>query len=725
MNTLSYRPAGLNRFVLACSSVLLVASFAAGQAPPADDPNDPLSFLNQLDTKAAAKAPPPEVKHLTLSVQVEPRTARPGEIVRLTIRGKVDPGFHTYPVAQRTLDVDDTVLTHLTYEDGAFRPIWTPIVEEKPEFEREVDDTTQFVFTGDFKISQDILVEPGAKPGPSTLRLDVSGQVCDKNACTRYLHYPLEAEIEIGPAGPAITVSPDVQERLKASSPDVKIVEPQANESKSPVAQAKSAPAKPTDTSLSSMLLVSMGAAFLMLLTPCVFPMIPITVSFFLKQSEKEHHNALLTAAVYSVTIVILLSAAMLLLGSVIVELANSLWLNLGMGLLLAFFALSLFGMYEIELPSGLARFTAAHEGKGGYIGAFFMALTFAITSFSCTGPFLGPLLIGVKELQLGLGRLVLISLVYSATFAAPFFVLALFPRLLKSLPKSGGWLNAVKVVMGFLELALALKFLGYTDLVLHPGNALFFNYETVLCGWIALSVCCGLYLFGIFRLPHDTPVEHVGVVRMLLASMFLGLAVYMVPALWRITPQGTIGQAIVAFLPWDSKEVQHDLVWSRDYEEAWNRAVKEKKLIFIDFTGINCTNCRANEKGVFVLPSVKKEFEKYILVQLYTDRVPDKTLEPAQAAAQADRNRGWQEATFNDVSNPFYAIMKPKEGEKPIVNGENGIARLNGADPQWTRKGFIPNDKVADFEQFLKNPQASVDGGLLAGAITQAGMSN
>ena len=159
------------------------------------------------------------------------------------------------------------------------------------------------------------------------------------------------------------------------------------------------------------------------------------------------------------------------MLGQLIVTLANNAWLNLGLGGVLIFFALSLFGMYEIELPTILARFTSSREGKGGYAGTFFMALTFTITSFTCTGPFLGPLLVGVKELNLSFGELVLSSLAYSATFAAPFFVLALFPRLLKTLPKSGGWLNSVKVVMGFLELAAALKFLGNTDIGLNPGQ--------------------------------------------------------------------------------------------------------------------------------------------------------------------------------------------------------------------------------------------------------------
>src|SRR5262249_23378265 len=162
--------------------------------------------------------------------------------------------------------------------------------------------------------------------------------------------------------------------------------------------------------------------------------------------------------------------------------------------------------------------FTSAREGQGGYVGAVFMALTFTITSFTCTGPFLGAMLGGVGALRPPFGHVVLASLVYSITFAAPFFLLALFPSLLKALPKSGGWLNSIKVTMGFIELALAMKFLGNADVSWNPGNPRLFTYDTVLCAWIALSFACGLYLIGVFRLPHDEPVDHIGVLRLLFA---------------------------------------------------------------------------------------------------------------------------------------------------------------------------------------------------------------
>jgi thiol:disulfide interchange protein DsbD len=331
-----------------------------------------------------------------------------------------------------------------------------------------------------------------------------------------------------------------------------------------------------------------------------------------------------------------------------------------------------------------------------------FMALTFTITSFTCTGPFLGPLLVAVKESPLGPWQRALGALCYAATFAAPFFVLALFPSLLKRLPKSGGWLNAVKVVMGFLELAAALKFLANMDLAWHPGAPILFNYETVLCSWIALAVCCGLYLFGAFRLPHDTPLDHLGVGRMLLGAGFLSLGIYMAPALWRVTPLGVIGRGLVAFLPLDTRAASE---WNLDYEQAWREAIAQHKLIFVDFTGQNCTNCRYNELNVFPQPGIRRELEKFARVQLYTDFVPDSKLSPADSKAQGEKNSALQSATVGDVSNPLYAIVRP-DSDQPFERMADGGLRIKGK-ILGQRKGLIARDRLEDFEAFLRQAQA------------------
>jgi thiol:disulfide interchange protein DsbD len=440
-------------------------------------------------------------------------------------------------------------------------------------------------------------------------------------------------------------------------------------------------------------------SAFLMLLTPCVFPMIPITVNFFLKQSEKEHHNPLAMASVYSGTIIVLLTAIMLVLGKVVIDLANNEWFNLALGVMLIVFALSLFGMYEIELPHFLARFTSSREGQGGVIGTIFMAMTFTITSFTCTGPFLGLMLGSVAGVKPPMLNLALGALVYSTTFAAPFFMLALFPNMLKKIPKSGSWLNAVKVTMGFLELGAALKFLSNADFAFFPGNPQLFNYDTVLAAWIALSVSCSLYLFGLFRLPHDDRVESIGVIRMMIAVGFLGLSIYLAPAMFGIHPAGVIGDNAVAFLPIRTGH-ENDTMgngsngtgtpshkdWHMDYEDAWKDAVANDKLVFIDFTGTNCPNCRYNEGSVFPLKQVKEELKKYVIVSLYTDSVPSSKLSKTESHKQGERNAKWLENLAQPAGNvtlPTYIILQPARDamldEKGLPKGDI-LGRTNGS---------------------------------------------
>jgi thiol:disulfide interchange protein len=674
-----------------CLSVAMLV--LAGPLVLADDPDDdPFSLKYKADAvKSDADKPDndnPLLKRIRFTAQVSPQKAKRGEVVTLTITGHPINGNHTYPITKRSPDQQPLQLSRIIYaKNDVVQPLW-PVKESEPEFLKEFDGVVRLEYDKEFTWSQDLYIRPTAPPGNKPLKFTISLQVCDAANCTPpgSKYPPMQVDVEVLP-GPAAPLTPELEKRLKAEPPEVEVVFESAG----------------ADQSVWGFMVVSMGAAFLMLLTPCVFPMIPITVSFFLKQSEKEHHNALLTAGVYSLTIIVVLTGAVFVLSKTVVTLANDPWLNLALGAVLVFFALSLFGMYEIELPSFLSRFTSAREGQGGMLGAIFMALTFTLTSFTCTGPFLGPLLVAAKESQLGGFKLFMGCLAYSVTFAAPFFFLALFPRMLKSLPKSGGWLNAIKVVMGFLELAAALKFIANTDLALNPGDPMLFSYDSVLCAWIALSVACSMYLFGIYRLPHDSPSDHVGVVRMLFASIFLGLAVYMIPALWRVTPQGFIGKGLVAFLPLDTRA---DLDWYRDPNEAWEQATRDPNNptpIFIDFTGVNCTNCRYNEKNLFPQPKVQELLKGLVRLQMYTDTVPEKGLSSGEALEQAQRNSKIQGDTFGDITNPFYAIVLPNRGKEPWVRDADGKLKINGT-ILGIRKGLIPDNKIRDFVAFMKS---------------------
>ncbi len=719
MNRIVRGPAPwLSLFVATSTLLLATRSWAAGPyevGPPAKTadridftvrllPADPFSPLNNAEQS--------------------PTRFRRGELLTVEVQGKPRPGYHTYPITQKSADPEQVegMLSKWTFADApGLQPIG-PVRETAPQWAIEKGVGVFLEHAKPFTWSRDVWIRPDATPGPHKLAFTLEVEVCEKNCVngTHHFEVPLTISDE-----PPLSASSELEQQLKSSSvPSISVMSvpddlrdklstakdrtDTANKPSSPAPVA--APAA-TSASVASgdwlgMLLFSMLSALAMLFTPCVFPMIPITVSFFLKQSEKEHHNALVTALVYSGTIVVVLTLAVLLLGKVIVDLADDPWMNLGLGVVLMVFALSLFGMYELELPHGLAQFTSAREGKGGYLGAVFMALTFTITSFTCTGPFLGPLLVGAKEFHLSLGRLIAAAFIYSATFAAPFFVLALFPSLIKKLPKSGGWLNAVKVVMGFLELAAALKFLANTDIGWNPGNPRLFNYETVICAWIILSVACGLYLLGLYRLPHDTPSENIGVARMLLATLFLGLALYMTPALWRKQPQGIVGEALLAFAPLDTKESATGgtkespvgLVWLKDYQTAWDRAKAEKKDIFIDFTGVNCTNCRSNENRIFPQADVRKELEKFVCVQLYTDSVPKPGLSRDEARKEAVRNAGWESETFGEASRPLYVVFRPDhsnmEAEGRLLGTKLGVTGGLIATPE-------------DFLDFLRSSQS------------------
>jgi thiol:disulfide interchange protein DsbD len=715
--------------------------FAPGNSvdakPPAAPVDDPFAPSNAVDAKPAPVATPqaaivkpvgrtpPTATRIDFAIDVKPVPARRGEVITLTITATPRPGYYSYPILQRTPEQNDTQLSSLNFaKSAAFQPLW-PTREPPAElYDPHVKGVAPLLrYTKPFTWTQDVLVLRDATPGPNVLRLQIDLTVCDKKECVPGEHV-YEITIPVSDA-PFSEPSDTIKRRLNDKQ-EIKVVA-------GPVAADKTPPPKgelptPSDKpapgggeqSLWGVLLASVVSAFLMLLTPCVFPMIPITVSFFVKQSEKEHHRPFRMAGIYSLTIIVVLTAAVLILGKFVIDLANDPWMNLALGAVLIFFALSLFGMYDIELPSFLARYTSAHESRGGLIGTFFMALTFTITSFTCTGPFLGPLLASFGAMQVSYTHLVIAALAYSATFAAPFFVLALFPSMLKKLPKSGGWLNSVKVVMGFLELAAALKFLGNTDIALNPGNPWFFNYDTVLCAWIALSAACGLYLLGIFRLPHDEPVEHVGVVRMILATIFFGLALHLTPALWRTTPLGIVGEGLVAFLPLDTKPKtasgaggEAHLDWALDYETAWKQAVKENKLIFIDFTGVNCTNCRDNENRVFPKPNVRKELEKYVRVQMYNDFVPKPGLSRAESRAQALRNREWQENTFRDVTTPLYVVFKPAkdapfDGDK--LKGTT-LAQRGGKIFDEEIAGFVANVLQAPLNGQLATRQVATRG--------------
>ena len=439
----------------------------------------------------------------------------------------------------------------------------------------------------------------------------------------------------------------------------------------------------------------------LSLITPCVFPMIPITVSYFLKQSEKSTspghahggRSPMLLAAVYSATIAVVLTVAGVTLIRIVQPFSQHWATNLVLGGLFVFFALSLFGMYDIMLPSGLGRLTAAGEGRGGLVGVVFMALTFTVISFACVAPFYG----GFIALSAAAAsaedwlKLVLGALAFSVTFALPFFVLALFPFLLKKLPKSGSWLNTVKVVMGFLELAACFKFLRAAELNF-LGKTEFLTYDLVLGVYIALALACGLYLLGVYRLPHDHGApQALSVPRLLFSIAFLGLGLYLLPGLFKTTvddrqQQQRPGGAVFAWLDAFLLPERSNSGWKGDLQVALKEASDTNRLVFLDFTAETCTNCKLNEGDVFPRPEIHDLLQKYVLVRLYTDKVP----KDLKSSTTGEDNLNLLHDKFGTGQLPLYAILRPKDDGGYQVLGTY-------------LEGKISN--VPGFAQFLEDP--------------------
>jgi thiol:disulfide interchange protein DsbD len=346
-------------------------------------------------------------------------------------------------------------------------------------------------------------------------------------------------------------------------------------------------------------------------------------------------------------------------------------WVNLLIGALFLVFAFNLFGFYEISIPSSiltkLDTITRSEEGKGSaYIGALLMGLTFTLTSFTCTSPFIGSLLVSTAQ---GDWKMPLLGmLAFSIVFALPFFVLAIAPRLLHSLPRSGGWLNSVKVVMGFLEVAAAMKFLSNVDLVWGAGlnetgvlnYGKIFTRELVLIIWVVIGLAIVTYILGFFRFKHDSPVKKITPLRIIFAGVFLGLCFYLMT--------GVLGKKLgelESFLPpKNSKSVfnvlgdpQEELAWmTNDFEGALAKAKLENRKVFVDFTGYTCTNCRWMEANMFVLPEVRDEMNKFVLVSLYTDGEGE----------VYERQQQFQQDTFQTVALPFYAVFD--SSGKPVA---------------------------------------------------------
>ncbi|GAB5465974.1 MAG: cytochrome c biogenesis protein CcdA [Candidatus Kapaibacteriales bacterium] len=401
-------------------------------------------------------------------------------------------------------------------------------------------------------------------------------------------------------------------------------------------------------------LAMSFGA--LALLTPCVFPMIPITVSFFTKRSESENSRPVFDALLFALGIIAtfvaigLITAAIFGAGS-IGDIATNPWINIAIAAVFIIFALNLFGAFEIQIPTSILNKLNTKANSGGRGGIMLMGLVFSLTSFTCTVPFVGTSLLSTADGEWFMPVVGMLG--FAFVFAIPFFLLALFPSLLKKLPKSGGWMNNLKVVMGFVEIAAALKFISNVDLV---WGLELLSRQNFVAIWIAIAVLIGLYILGVFILKLDSPVDRLSAVRVIFAIVFFSIGISFVPGLWN-EPLGEIdsflppreymneGKAYGGFGGGSAVKAE---VWHKTLDKALDVAKKENKNVFVDFTGWTCTNCRKMESNVF--PKVQDQLNQYVKAKLYTDRRKEPEL----------GNKALMEEKFGSIALPLYVIMRP-----------------------------------------------------------------
>ena len=429
------------------------------------------------------------------------------------------------------------------------------------------------------------------------------------------------------------------------------------------------------------LLLLGFLGGLIALITPCVFPMIPVTVSFFTKRS-KTRKQGIKNGLLYGVSIFLIYVLASLpfhILGNVQPEIFNSIstnpWLNIIFFTIFVFFSISFFGFFEISLPSGIANKADSKSGLGSIAGIFFMAITLAIVSFSCTGPILGTLLVG--SLQGGAWALTYGMAGFGLALALPFTLFAIFPQWLQSLPKSGGWLDTVKKVLAFLELALAFKFLSNADLVEHWG---LLKREVFLGIWALISIALALYLIGKLLLPHDVKGEKISGGRKLGAVVAFAFGIILIVGM---VPKNTY---LLKFLSGFPPPTHYSLFTNtaeqaglhanvvNDYEKAVQLSKQQNKPILIDFTGWACVNCRKMEENVWTDPAVMSFIQNnFILVSLYVD---DKALlsvdkrftystkagDKKEITSVGDLWATFQAENFNQSSQPLYVVMSPDQ---------------------------------------------------------------
>ena len=600
-----------------------------------------------------------------------------GNEYRVIFTGKIADGYHTY-----TLTDEFSATEFMDMEVKGGELVGQPYEISTPKEELDEFGDMAKHYYGEIILAQNVKLNAAT----ATFTGTIFTNTCTGGACSAGYY---DFNVVINPENAVMTISDDLTDTETATTAPVQSAQEEkviGSEAKRVQAlltneEAKLSTGNKSAGSIWGQILEAILWGFIMLLTPCVFPMVPMTVSFFLKGSEnvaagrfKAAMYGIFIVLIYTVPIAILILVTRFVGGdAVTANIFNWLsthWIpNILFFVIFMVFAASFFGAFEITLPQSLVNKSDQNSDKKGLAGVFFMALTLVLVSFSCTGPIVGNVLIQATSSGGSFITPIIVMLAFSTAFAIPFTIFAFSPTLLKKFKKSGGgWLNSVKVVIGFVEVALGLKFLSVADQTYHWG---ILDREVYLAIWIVVFTLLGLYLLGKIRFAHDEPVEKLSVTRLSLAIAVFTFVVYMIPGMW-----GAPLKALSGYLPpiqthdfiVDHQGLKGEVEIIKDFEEALIKAEKENKPIFVDVTGHGCVNCREMEARVWSDPEVKSLMNEYVVVALYVDdreKLPEnkwitnvETGEVYKRVGQA--NDYIANTLYNTSTQPTYVLLQP-----------------------------------------------------------------
>lgn len=642
--------------------------------------------------------------------------------IELSFKAKIEPTWHLYSQIETP---DGPLPTYFEFEKSKDFKLIGKVIEPKPiEHAEPVFDNLVVRFfenTAVFKQKIKVLTNK-----PFTVKGFIDGMACNESQCQKFsppVDFSFKLEVPDLVAGvtetsttTTETVTPDTTQQTTTNENTLTAVKHHTDD-----VVISAAPEKKERATYLGLFIAGFIGGLLALLTPCVFPMIPMTVSFFTKQS-KTKAAGIRNALIYAISIIVIyivlgLGVTLIFGADAMNNLATNVWFNLAFFVLLVVFAISFLGAFEITLPSGFVNKMDAKSDKGGLIGIFFMAFTLGLVSFSCTGPIIGTLLVEAASTGALAGPF-FGMFGFSLALALPFGLFAAFPGWLNSLPKSGGWLNSVKVVLGFLELALAMKFLSNADLVVQAG---ILTREIFIVLWIVIFALLGGYLMGWFKLSHDSEMKYVSVPRLMMAIFAFAFTIYLIPGLWGAplklisgfpppdfyseSPEGFGGRkaetvsanAVHTDLPEHAHRGPNGIPAFDDYYLALEYAKKVNKPILVDFTGWACVNCRKMEGQVWSDSDVKRKLsEDFVLVSLYVD---DKKKLPTEL--QTEVTWSGSKRTLSSVGDRWSYLQNNmyKSSTQPqywIIDGdENHFSDSTSYDPDinkyilWLEKGL------------------------------------